>query len=363
MNLKLKKSLSAILATALVTLSITGCSSGGSPTDTSTAPGTGELPTIELKLTTTMKASEFENENPAAYGLKKFMEYVEKESSGKLTIKLFSDGMLAASNEETIGGIQSGAFELTSLANGSWGEYTDGFMPMNIPYLFLNADVVNKALDGNIGALMTAELEKDTGLKGLGYMAIGFRHLTNSIKPVKTVNDMSGLKIRTMSDPYQIKGMESLGASVTPTAYSELFTALQQGMVDGQENPIANIYTSGMYEVQDYMTLTGHNYTFTYLVCNKDKFDSLPQEYKDILVAGGKVGQEESRAKLVEKETEMLKKLEEFLEVYQPTTKELKEFQAKTQPVWKDVEAAMGSDNYNQVINDIKSIEKELGLN
>ena len=112
---------------------------------------------------------------------------------------------------------------------------------------------------------------------GLGFGDFGFRHITNNVRPIQTVEDMKGLKIRTMSVPIHLEMFEAMGASPTPMNSSEVFSALQQGVVDGQENPCSNIYSNKYHEVQKYLTLDGHVFTFVTFVCSKEWFESLTE--------------------------------------------------------------------------------------
>jgi len=317
---------------------------------------------IILKFASNYKTADFANQNPAAYGIEVFMKEVEKRSNGKFKVKLFADSMLASRGEEIITGLQMGAFDFTNLALGSWGDYTKAFMPFNMPYLFLDSKIVYDFLDGDMGKEMRKRLLNDTGVMNISWLDVGYRNLTNNVRQVKTPADIAGLKIRTMADPYQIKGMEALGASVTPLSYSELFTALQQGLVDGQENPIANIYSGKFFEVQKYLTLTGHVWTLTSINISKNRFDSFSKEDQAIILEAGRAATLASRAKLVEKEGEMLAQLKKTMEVYKPTKEELKKFQEKTKPLWGDIEKEIGPDYFNEITNEVSRIEKSYGF-
>jgi len=360
MKKSIKKTLSLIILSIMIMTTLVGC--GGNEAKPA-ANGDDGKPEYVIKYATSMKATELESVNPGGVAMTAFKEYVEKETNGKVQIQYFLGGQLATSNEERVNGLQSGAYEMENLNCGSWSEYSKAFIPLNAPYLFLNADVANKAMDGDFGNRMNEDLLADTGIRNLGYVNIGFRQLTNSIKEVKTPEDVKGLKIRTMSDPYQVATWQALGAAVTPTAYSELYTALQQGMVDGQENPLSNLYTSGMYEIQEYLTLTNHNASFTTFVINDDFFNSLPKEYQDVLVAGVKHAVEASRGNLDEAEKFILDEISEDTKAYELSIDELKLFRDATDSVRETMlKNEIGEEYYNFILDEIANIEKEMGL-
>jgi tripartite ATP-independent transporter DctP family solute receptor len=317
---------------------------------------------VILKFASNFKTADFTNDNPGAYAIKVFMKEIETKTNGRLKVKLFPDAMLASKGEEIVTGLQTGAFDFTNLALGSWGDYTKAFMPFNMPYLFFDSKIVYDFLDGKMGEEMRKQLLADTGVMNISWLDIGFRQVTNNVRQVKNPSDMVGLKMRTMADPFQIKAMKALGASVIALPYSELFTALQQGVVDGEENPIANIYTAKFYEVQKYLTLTGHIYSLTSINVSKKKFDSFSSEDQKIILEAGRNATLASRKKLAEKESEMFNQLKKTMEIYKPTKEELKQFQSKTKSVWIDAEKEIGSEYYNEIINEVSNIQKKHGF-
>ena len=119
---------------------------------------------------------------------------------------------------------------MIALSFGSWGDYTDAFAPLSIPYLFTSSEQLYQFIDGEIGDEIKQKVEADTGMVVLAFLDVGFRNVTNNRGPIKTPDDMKGLKIRTLNDRYQIAAMEALGASTQQTSFSELYSALQQGL-------------------------------------------------------------------------------------------------------------------------------------
>lgn len=172
------------------------------------------------------------------------------------------------------------------------------------------------------------------------------------------------LKLRVQEDKLQIAGMEALGCAVTPCSFSELFTAMQQGLVDGQENPITNIYFSKFYEVQKYLTLSGHSYGVSVFVINKDYFEKLPAEYQTIISEEAKNSEEFARKKLSEMEGDMLADREQNgMVISTLTADEQNAFVEAVRPSWSAAEEVMGKEAYEQMLSEVARIEGELGLN
>jgi len=149
--------------------------------------------------------------------------------------------------------------------------------------LFLSNEHVDKVLDGPVGRKLLDDLEK-ANLKGLAFMENGFRNFTNSARPLEKPEDLKGLKFRTMENPVHLASVRSLGAQAVPMSWGEVYTSLQTGVIDGQENPVAIIWVNKMNEVQKYLSLTGHFYSPAPLTMSKKKFDKLKPEWQELFV-------------------------------------------------------------------------------
>jgi C4-dicarboxylate-binding protein DctP len=157
--------------------------------------------------------------------------------------------------------------------------FSTKFAPLSLPYLFPSREVAFKFADESpLMKDMVTAVEKDSGLRVMGFFENGSRQITNSKRPIRTPDDVKGLKMRVMQSQLFIKIMESLGAQAVPVAYAELFTALQQGVVDGQENPISVIRSGKLYEVQKHLTLSGHVFDYLIISVNPDWYDGLPED-------------------------------------------------------------------------------------
>lgn len=288
--MKMKKVISLVLSAAMAA-SLCGCLGGSNAATTaaeSSAAGStaaaGEETTaaaaetkehsadaVGLKLSTTIKELELTTV-PNGMGVQAMADYLDEQDGG-VYLDMYLDGVLGSSTDELLGGAQTGAFDMVALSFGNWGDYTDGFAALSIPYLFTSSEQVYAYIDGPEGDAMKQQVEEDTGMVVLAFLDVGFRNITNSRGPIKTPDDVKGLKLRTQNDRYQIAALEALGATCSVISFSELYSSLQQGLVDAQENPIINTYTNKFYEVQDYMTLTRHAYTCTILAISRESLD------------------------------------------------------------------------------------------
>lgn len=164
----------------------------------------------------------------------------------------------------------------------------DAFGLFEMPYLVRDRDHM-RAIEEAVVWPSLAPLAEEAGYRIVAVWENGFRHVTNSLHPIETPHDLAGIKLRTPSGVWRLKLFQALGANPTPMALSEVFIALQTGVIDGQENPLAQIWGSKLYEVQDYLSLTGHVYTPAYVVTSPSRWDALPDEVRTIL-------EEEARA-------------------------------------------------------------------
>ena len=201
---------------------------------------------------------------------------------------------------------------------------------------FTDVQQAYNCVSGEMGKLMRQRCIDDTGIRVVAMKQLGMRQLTNSKQVIKTVDGLAGEKIRVQMNNMFIALMEAWGAGATPVAYTELYTALQQGVVDGQENPITNIYDSRLYEVQDYMTITNHMPTISGMSCNNEWYESLPDEFRAAIDKAGKACEEMTLEALRLCEDEYMATLKEKMNVYEPTQEELQTFVDAAKKMWPD---------------------------
>jgi tripartite ATP-independent transporter DctP family solute receptor len=219
--------------------------------------------------------------HPQVTGMEKFAELVGEKSGGKIEVKLFPGGVLGG-DVQTVSALQGGVVEMLVLNAGILASNVKAFGAVDLPFLFNSGEEADKVMDGPFGQSLIEKLP-DTGLVGLAYWELGFRNLTNNRHAVTKLEDIKGLKIRTLQSPIPIELFNGLGANAVPLPYTELYTALETGTVDGQENPAANIINAKFYEVQKYMTLTRHQYNPQIVLISKKFWDGLNDEEKAVL--------------------------------------------------------------------------------
>jgi len=183
---------------------------------------------------------------------------------------------------------------MATASAGPLTTFNSKFMVLDIPFAFNSYDVAWMVLDGPVGQKLLESCE-EVGLKGLSFMENGFRHVTNNVRPITKVEDFENIKIRTMEAPMHMENFQLLGANPTPVPWTELYLTLQQKIVDGQENPLANLWEIKMYEVQKYASLTGHIYDPMPLVADLKWFNSLTPKQQSIIEKGAILAQNYSR--------------------------------------------------------------------
>jgi TRAP-type transport system periplasmic protein len=244
----------------------------------------------------------FANQNakghPVVMGMEKFAEIVQAKSGGKLKVNVFPGGALG-SDQANVSALQGGTLEMAAMNSGIFASIVKEFAVYDFPFLFGSPKEADAVVDGPFGTMLHQKLQ-EKGLVGLAYYELGFRELTNSKRPITKVEDIAGLKLRVIPNPINVDWVSALGANPTPLPFPELYAALEQKAVDGQENPVATIEGAKLYEVQKYMTLTNHQYNPQSVVISKKFWDSLsPEEQKivsDAAHESAKYQREQSRA-------------------------------------------------------------------
>jgi tripartite ATP-independent transporter DctP family solute receptor len=189
---------------------------------------------------------------------------------------------------------------------------------------------------------------------------LGFRHVTNSKRPITTPADLKGLKIRTQSNPLHLMGFKAFGASPMPLSFAELFTALQQGVMDGQENPIYNIYAIKLYEIQDYLSLTSHLYTGGVMLMNEENYQSLPADIREAIDKAAVAGREACISEITESESIWLKEMEPKIEINKLSHDQILAFQEIAKSQWPKMAKKIGVDYFNAIQKKIETIQNSV---
>lgn len=220
------------------------------------------------------------------YGVaaEKWQEVVEAETDGRYTFRHFPSSGLGG-EREVIEGLQLGTVEATIVSSGTLSNFVPETGVFDIPFLFRDLAHARNVLDGPIGQEILAKFD-DAGLVALAWGEQGFRHITNNRNAITSPDDVEGLKLRTMENPIHITAFETLGAAPTPMAWPEVISALQQGTIDGQENPLSVITSAKLSEVQEYLTLSGHVYSPAMLLVSKQVWEQMTPEDQEAFRKG-----------------------------------------------------------------------------
>jgi TRAP-type transport system periplasmic protein len=235
----------------------------------------------------------------------KFKDYLAENS--KVDVMLFPSNQLG-SDQEALEAMRFGVLHMNLPDPAVLGNMAQEFNLLSLPFVFADQETANKVVDGPWGQSLLKKLEAK-GYVGLGFGDFGFRHITNSKKPVSNQKDLQGLKIRTMQNPIHLDVFRTLGANPTPISFSEVFSSLQQGVIDGQENPLKNISSNKLYEVQEYLTLSGHVYSFVVFVVSKEFYEKLDQTTQETLQKAAKIAIEHMRTSVKKEDAEALDEL------------------------------------------------------
>ncbi len=210
-----------------------------------------------------------------------FAKAVQKDTDGRVSIEVYHSGALG-SEKDMVEQLRFAALEMSLMSTGSMQFLERKLEIEELPYAWPTRQHAYKALDGELGAKLKSLLEPK-GIYILAWLENGYRHMTNNVRPIYKPEDLKGLKIRSAEVQMRLDTFKLLGIQPTPMPFTELFLALQQGTVDGQENPLAIIYSSKFFEVQKYLSLTGHIWGSANFEINKGIWDKLPEDIKTIL--------------------------------------------------------------------------------
>ncbi|MFC3285835.1 TRAP transporter substrate-binding protein [Litchfieldella rifensis] len=219
--------------------------------------------------------------NPRWEASELFAQLVEESTDGEIKIDVGGNAQYG-DDMEAISQMRLGTLAMSANSQGATASVVPEFNLLGLPFLFDSLPTAWRVMDGEVGD----ELKKVANEKGLVLLTLwdnGIRHVSNSVQPIESPEDLEGMKVRTPPDEMTVDIFEALGANPTPMNFSELYIALQQGVVDGQENPLMNIYSSKIYEVQDYISLTAHKYESTPVFISKMVWDSLAPDHQEAI--------------------------------------------------------------------------------
>lgn len=311
----------------------------------------------DIKERTIKFAANAPDGHPAIAGMKKFSELVAAKSGGKIKVNLFLNGVLG-SDQATVSSVKGGTIEMAVMNTGILASEAKELAIFDFPFLFANEKESDAICDGPIGKKLHAKLE-EKGIMGLAYWELGYRQMTNGKRALNKVEDVAGLKLRVIPNPINVAWVKALGANPTPLPFPEVYSALEQGAIDGQENPVSVIAASKFWEVQKHIALTNHQYNPQTVMFSKKVWDTLSATEKKIIddsahEATG-VQRQQSRAALAAN-LELLKKNGMTVTQFPPA--EVAKLREKMKPVIAQFSANVGDATVNEVTAALTQLRK-----
>ena len=280
----------------------TGSQSGGSSASAPAKSGDDTVYNITIGGTVP-------DDHPISQGLFKFKEVAEELSGGRFKVEVYDNNTIGASRE-LVEGVQANEIQMAECSQSVYASFTDELISVGLPFLFKNRQAGYAFFDSEVGDQIADVIAEQTGVRIVGYFENGIRQLTNSKRPVTSPDDMKGLKIRVMESPLYIEMFTEMGANPSPMAFSELYTALQQGTVDGQDNPWTIVSTNAFYEVQAYATDLSHTFDITCFAINDEFYQSLPDDLREVVDKAADAAVETNRTLSIELENEYIATIE-----------------------------------------------------
>jgi tripartite ATP-independent transporter DctP family solute receptor len=297
------------------------------------------------------------DQSPQYKGLLKFKELVEARSSGRIKVDLFASAQLG-DDTKMMTSLRAGTLEMTCPSTAPIAGLDKKWMLFDLPFLFPNEEVADKILDGPLGKRYLDSLPAH-GIIGMAFWENGFRQLTNSVREVKSPADLKGLKIRTMENPVHLATFRTMGANPTPMPFSEIFSALQQKTIDGQENPSTTNFLQKYFEIQKFNTLSNHFYSPFVFMYSKKLFDGLSKEDQEIILTAAREAGVYQRKINRDTMGEAVAGMEKGgMTVTRLTPEQHKAFVEATQGIAPQFESVIGADNLKEIKAEIAKYVK-----
>ncbi|QDI92303.1 DctP family TRAP transporter solute-binding subunit [Salicibibacter halophilus] len=275
--------------------------------------------------------------------LEQFKETIEDESDERIRVDIYPAGQLYASERSSIEAVQQGNVEMTVTASAPLAGFDSSFLAIDLPFLFDSHEEAYEALDGEFGQTLLERLP-DIGLQGLTFAETGMRHLQNNEGPIESPEDMQPLNIRAMENEVHLEMFRAMGANSQPYPFGELYSALQQNVMNAMEGPYNLVYTSSLHEVQDYLTISAHSYTPTIVFMNDDFYMDLPEDLRAIVDDAADDYRDEQRVMAREQDEEAFEVLEEHMEINEWSEEERQVFIDQTAYLYEAFEDEIDSE-------------------
>lgn len=288
--------------------------------------------------------------------IEEFKRLVEEGSKGEIEVQIFPSSQMGP-DREMIEGVQTGVLEMAVPPSSFFAGWDPAFAVIELPYMYPSKEIALKTFHSPAGDQMLARLEKQD-LVGLGWLENGLRHVTNNVRPIAAPADLDGIKLRTMKVPAHVDTFKALGANPTPMNFGEVYSGLQQGVIDGQENPVAHIYAQRFYEVQKNMSTTGHVFTVYIPVISKSFFEQLPEEQQKLLREAMRKAEDFQQDLVNAEESQQLAEIRKAgVEVIELTPDQRKAFIADTKSVREKYRTEVGEDVYDAWVKAVDAAE------
>lgn len=273
---------------------------------------------------------------PNAKAAVKFKEEVERNSNGRIQINVRPAAQLGG-DVEIIEQTQMGLVHIAIPPTGNLANFEPRMYLLDLPFLMTDNESMKRVLDGDVGQELLGLLEK-SNLKGINYWGAGFRQMTNNIRPITQPADLKNIKMRVLQAPTTLATYRAYGANPTAMAFTEVYNGLQQGVVEGQENPLANIYSMRFHEVQKYMTRTSHVYHTYAAVMNKAAWESLPEDLQKVMKDAFDMARDHARELTDADEERILGEIKDSIEIIELTPEGREAFIEASKPVYAEFE-------------------------
>jgi tripartite ATP-independent transporter DctP family solute receptor len=295
-------------------------------------------------------------DNARGRTIQKFADAVGARSGGKMKVQIFPGGALGG-DLQTLSAMRGGTVDATVTATSTLVGIVKEFALLDLPFAFQSDKEAMAVLDGGFAKRLNSQLdEKD--LVGLGYWGAGYRHLTNSKRPVKSVDDIKGLKIRVLQNPLFIDLWKALGANAVPMPFPEVYSALEQGTVDGQENPAATLVSAKLFEVQKFLSLTSHVYFVDSLLFAKPVWAKLNDDERKVIIEAANEAEAYGRVEVIGEDKSNIDSMRAKMQVNEIAPAEMEKFRAAAKPVVEKYSAAADQTAVKDLFDTIARIRK-----
>ena len=354
-----KKVLAVLMVAALAVSVVTGCGGSSSPSKSgsASASASGSTSAAAAGGEYAMKSgSTTPDTHPYNLGMNRLNELLQEKTNGAVSVDHFGSSQLGG-ERDLIEGLQIGSVQMCCISTAPLSGFTDSFLVFDLPFIFETNEQARAVMDSDVGTEILNSVE-DQGLVGVCWFENGFRNVTNNVRPINKPEDLKGLKIRTMENQMHMAAFQIMGADPTPMAMGEVFTALQQGTIDGEENPVPIVESNKLDEVQKYNSLTGHLFSPAPVFISKDYYDGMPEEYQKAVMEAGKESVEYQREQIDEQTASGIEVMKERTGM---ETNEVDKslFKDATAPLYdqyiKDESGCVNPDIYNRVMEVVKA--------